>query len=466
MEKYDVLILGAGPGGYLLAERIGKKRKTAIIEKQWFGGTCLNVGCIPSKALLYSRKVLDYAHNGSNYGVEIDGVKFNHQKVLDRKDAVVKMLVNGVEAKVKANKVKIFKGIGKIIKKDVDGFHVAVNDDVIVATNLVIATGSVSSVPQIKGLSERMGNKDKIMTNIEILSMKKLPENLLIIGGGVIGLEMAAYFRSIVPTLNVVEFQDHIAGPTDHEISQQLLKYYETKNINFYLSSAVTEIKDNVVIIKDLKSGQESELPYEKILIATGRSPFIGDLGLENINIYVEKNAIVTDERCKTNVANVYAIGDVNGKSMLAHTAYREAEVVMNQLLGKTYDYIDYDTIPSVIYTQPEIAAVGQTEEALKAANIPYEVRKLPMIYSGRFVSELIDYETNKTEYNGLIKMLVHQKTRQILGLHALGQYATEIISIASVIVTKKMTVDLAKDLVMPHPTIAELIHELIMEEK
>ncbi len=466
IKKYDLLILGAGPGGYLLAERIGKKMNTAIIEKEWFGGTCLNVGCIPSKALLYSRKVLNYVRHGENYGIEVEGINFNHEAVLARKDVVVKMLVSGVEAKVKANKVSIFKGTGKIIKKDQDGFHVSVNDQVLITKNLVIATGSVASIPPIKGLSEQMVNKDKIMTNIEILSMKKLPKNLLIIGGGVIGLEMAGYFREIVPTLNVVEFQDHIAGATDLEISNQLFNYYKTKGINFHLSSAVTEIKDKVVVIKDLKTNTEKELPYEKILIATGRTPFIKDLGLENINVATEKNAIITDDKCKTNIANVYAIGDVNGKWMLAHTAYREAEVVVNQLLGNTYDRIDYGAIPSVIYTQPEIAAVGKTEEELKAEGIPYTVRKMPTLYSGRFVSEVINYKENKAEYNGLVKMLIHEKTREILGFHIIGQYATEIISIASIMITKRMTVDLVKDVVMPHPTVAELIHELIMEEK
>lgn len=464
---YDLLILGAGPGGYLLAERIGKKMKTAIIEKKWFGGTCLNVGCIPSKALLYSRKVFEYTKHSENYGIEIKEAKFNQKAVIDRKDVVVKMLVSGVEAKVKANKVDIFRGVGKILKKDEQGFHVSVNDQVLIAKKLVIASGSTSSVPPIKGLVERMQkNNDKILTNVEILSLQTLPKNLLIIGGGVIGLEMAAYFRELVPTLNVVEFQDHIAGSTDLEISEQLLNYYQTKGINFHLSSAVMEIKDDVVLVKDFKSGKVHELSYEKILIATGRTPFIENLGLENINIFVEKGAIVTDDKCQTNIADVFAIGDVNGKSMLAHTAYREAEVVMNQLLGNVYDRVDYGAIPSVIYTQPEIASVGQSEEDLKSAKIAYQVRKLPMLYSGRFISEVIDYKANKHDYNGLVKMLVDQKTQQILGFHAIGQYATEIITIVSVMVGKKMTIDLVKDIVMPHPTVGELIHELIMEEK
>lgn len=461
---YDLLILGAGPGGYLLAERIGKKMKTAIVEKEWFGGTCLNVGCIPSKAILFSRKVFDYAKHGDHYGVEIQGVEYNHSKVIDRKDQKVKMLVQGVEAKVKQNKVDIYKGHGTILKKDHEGFHINVKlqngeEKILITKKLVIATGSVSSIPPIKGLKERINQKDKILTNIEILSLKNLPQNLLIIGGGVIGLEMAAYFHHLVPTLNVVEFQPYIAGPTDREVSQELLKYYQSKGINFYLGSAVTEIHDDKVVIENQTTKEILTLPYEKILIATGRSPNIVDLGLENINIYTERGAIVTDNKCQTNVANVFAIGDVNGKSMLAHTAYREAEVVVSQLLGNNYDYVDYEAIPSVIYTQPEIAAIGKTEEELKALNFDYEVRKLPMLYSGRFISEVDDYK-------GLVKMLVAKETKEILGVHILGQYATEIISIAGVMVAKRMTVDLVKDVVMPHPTVAELLKELIMEEK
>ena len=457
---YDVIILGAGPGGYLLAEKLGKKMKTAIIEKQWFGGTCLNVGCIPSKALLYSRKVYSNIKHSDQYGISVKGYEYNHEQVIKRKDEKVKFLVDAVEANVKANRVSIFKGEGKIIKKDAQGFHVEVNGEILIGKKLVIATGSTTSNPPIKGLEERLSNKEKILTNIEILSMKKLPNNLLIIGGGVIGLEMAAYFHNLVKELNVVEFQDHIAGPTDLEISSELLKYYQNKNINFHLSSAVVEIKDDVVIVKDLKTNKLKEIKYEKLLLAAGRKPNIDNIGIEKINVFTDKGAIVTNNNCKTNIANVFAIGDVNGKSMLAHTAYREAEVVYSQLTGDTWDIVDYGAIPSVIYTTPEVAAVGKSEEELKEQGIEYIARKAPMIYSGRFVAEVDDY-------NGLVKILISKVTNEILGVHIIGSYASEVISTAGIMVAKRMTIDIVKDIVLPHPTVAEILKNLItMEDK
>ncbi len=457
---YDLVIIGAGPGGHLLAERIGKKMKTAIIEKQWFGGVCLNAGCIPSKALLYSRKVYSNIKHSEEYGIDAEVKNYDHAKVVARKDEKVKLLTSGVEATIKKNKVDIFRGNGKILKKDAKGFHVAINNgEVIIAKKIVIATGSSSAKPPIKGLEEEMKVDNKILTNVEILSLKVLPKNLLIIGGGVIGLEMAAYFHNLVPTLNVVEFQDHIAGPTDLEISKELLKSYnEGKNINFHLSTMVVEIKKDTVVVLDRKTNKTSEIKYGQILLATGRTPNIQNIGLENINVYTDKGAIVTDEKCKTNIAGVFAIGDVNGKSMLAHTAYREAEVVVSQLLGDFWDVVDYGAIPSAIYTTPEVAAVGKTEERLKEQGIKYSVRKLSLLHSGRFMTEVDDY-------HGLIKMMVSDNTKEILGVHMIGSYASEIISTAGVMIAKRMTIDMVKDIVLPHPTVGEILKNLIMEE-
>ncbi len=456
---YDLIIIGAGPGGHLLAERIGKKMKTAIIEKQWFGGVCLNVGCIPSKALLYSRKVYSNIKHSEAYGIDAEVKNYDHAKVVARKDEKVKLLTSGVESTIKKNKVDIFKGNGKILKKDTKGFHVEVNGEVLIGKKIVIATGSTSATPPIIGIEEAMKRENKILTNIEILSLKELPKNLLIIGGGVIGLEMAAYFHNLVPILNVVEFQDHIAGPTDTEISKELLNAYnKDKNINFHLGAMVTEIKKDTVVVCDRKTNKNKEIKYDQILLATGRTPNIQDIGLENINIFTEKGAIVTDEKCKTNIAGAFAIGDVNGKSMLAHTAYREAEVVVSQLLGDIWDVMDYGAIPSAIYTTPEVAAVGKTEEVLKEEGIAYSVRKLSLLHSGRFLTEVDDY-------NGLIKMMVSDSTHEILGVHMIGSYASEIISTAGVMIAKRMTIDMVKDIVLPHPTVGEILKNLIMEE-
>ncbi|XP_023210735.1 uncharacterized protein LOC111615735 [Centruroides sculpturatus] len=457
-SRYQVVILGAGPGGYLLAERIGKHLKTAIIEKDAFGGTCLNVGCIPSKALLYSRKVYRAVAHGEKYGVKVGSFHYDHQQAVRRKDEKVKLLVQGVEAKVKANGVDIFRGFGKVKGQSQDGFLVEVDGQELLADKLVIATGSLPSIPPIEGLKELLTNREKILTNVEVLSLEKLPKRLVIIGGGVIGLEMAAYFQNLGPEIHVVEFFDQVGGGLDQEISRQILDYYQERGVKFYLGHQAVKVDQHFLSVKNRATGQVFQIPYEKILLATGRVPNSANLGLEKIGLYLEKGRVVTNEKCQTNLANVYAIGDVNGVSMLAHTAYREAEVVVHQLLGQTWDSVDYNAIPNVIYTDPEIATVGPSEEELQRNGVAYQVYKMPMLYSGRFVTEVDDYA-------GLVKMLVDQKTRQILAVHMIGQYATEIIAIAGLMVTKMMSVDLVRDLVIPHPTVAELLKELIMQE-
>ncbi|WP_127942618.1 dihydrolipoyl dehydrogenase [Mycoplasma sp. ATU-Cv-703] len=457
-SKYQVVILGAGPGGYLLAERIGKRFKTAIIEKDAFGGTCLNVGCIPSKALLYSRKVYRAVSHAADYGVKVGSFSYDHQQAVRRKDEKVGLLVQGVEAKVKANKVDIFRGFGQVSGQSSEGFLIKVNGQDLVAEKLVIATGSVPNIPPIEGLDELIKNRDKILTNVEVLALEKLPKQLVIIGGGVIGLEMAAYFQNLGPEIHVVEFLDQVGGNLDQEISQQILNYYQERGVKFYLGHQAVKVDQHHLSVKNRATGQVFQIPYEKILLATGRTPNSANMGFEKIGLYLEKGAVVTNEKCQTNLANVYAIGDVNGVSMLAHTAYREAEVVMHQLLGQTWDTVDYNAIPNVIYTDPEIATVGPSEEELQKNGVDYQVYKMPMLYSGRFVTEVDDYA-------GLVKMLVDPKTRRILAVHMVGQYATEIIAIAGLMVTKMMSVDLVRDLVIPHPTVAELLKELIMQE-
>lgn len=451
---YDIIIIGGGPAGYLAAERAGHAGlSTLLIEKRFVGGVCLNEGCIPSKALLYSAKIYDNAKHGEKYGVVAGDVKLNHEAVIERKNKVVKTLVSGVKGKLKKNKVTLVEGFGEIIGRNAEGYEVKVNNDTYTGKRLLIATGSMPVVPPIKGVKEGI-DSGYILTNREILDLKQVPASLVIVGGGVIGLEMASYFNSAGSKVTIIEMLDHIAGYTDSEISDILMKSYEKKGIEFKLNSKVVEIKNGSVVYET--NGQTLEVEADKILMSIGRRPVTEGLGLEKIGVELERGRIKTDGKGKTNIPEVYAAGDVNGYSMLAHTAYREAEVCINNILGKK-DIMRYNAIPSVIYTNPEVAGVGETEETAKQKGIEYEVVKLSMMYSGRYVAE-------NEGGDGICKILIDKKYRKLIGVHMIGNYSSEIIYGAGLMIETEMRINDIKELVFPHPTVCEIIREGIFE--
>ncbi len=451
---YDLIVLGGGPGGYLAAERAGHAGlKTLLIEKRFLGGVCLNEGCVPSKTFLYSAKIYDYARYSDHYGVTCDGVKYDHAAVLARKGKVVSTLVGGIRAMLKKNKVEVVEGIGVIDGKNADGYVVKVGDTAYTGARLIIATGSEASMPPIPGVKENF-EAGTVLTNREILDLKEVPEKLVIVGGGVIGLEMASYFNSAGSEVTVIEMMDKIAGPTDEEISKILMKNYEKKGITFKLSAKVCEVKKNSVVFE--KDGKMEEVAADKVLLSIGRRPVTKDVGLETIGVLCERGAIVTDNKMKTNIPNVYAIGDVNGKSMLAHTAYREAEVAVNNILGKK-DNMRYNAIPAVIYTNPEVGSVGETEATAKAKGIDYEVANVSMMYSGRYVAE-------NEGGDGICKVLVDKKTRRMIGCHCLANYASEFIVSAGIMIETEMRIDDIKEIVFPHPTVCEIVREGIFQ--
>ncbi|AZT91043.1 dihydrolipoyl dehydrogenase [Caldicellulosiruptor changbaiensis] len=452
--KYDLIIIGGGPAGYLAGERAGKNGlKTLLIEKRFLGGVCLNEGCIPSKVLLYSAKVYESAKHSQKYGVEVESIKLNHKMVLERKNKVIKTLVTGIKSKLRKNNVEVVDGFAEILGRNKDGYVIKVNNNEYIADRLLIATGSSPFVPPISGIKEGLA-KGYVLTNREILELDAIPTSLVVIGGGIVGLEMASYFNSAGSKVTVIEMLDHIGGNMDREISDILLNTYKKKGIEFELSSKVIEIKDSKVVYE--KEGKLIEKSAEKVLLSSGRRPNVEGFGLENIGVEVEKGRIKTDERLKTNVPEVYAAGDVNGKLMLAHTAYREAEVCINNIIGKR-DVMRYEAIPSVVYTNPEVAWVGETEESASQKGFDYEIVKLPMLYSGRFVAE-------NDGFDGLCKILIDKKKKTILGCHMIGNYSSEIIYGVGLMIEAQMRVDDIKELVFPHPTVSEIIREVIFE--
>lgn len=451
--KYDLMIIGGGPAGYLAAERAGHAGlSTVLFEKNSVGGVCLNEGCVPSKALLYSAKIYDYAKTGSKYGVNFEGASIDQAAVIKRKKKVVKTLVTGVKGALKANKVEVIDGEAHIEKRSDGGFNVSCNEKVYTGSRLMICTGSVPIMPPIEGLKEAY-EKGIAMTNKEVLELTEIPEKLVVVGGGVIGLEMASYYNSAGSEVTVIEMLDRIAGMTDLDISKILMKNYEKKGITFNLQSKVVKFTNNSVVYE--KDGASVEVAADKVLVSIGRRPLTQGIGIENIGVQLtDRGAIITDDKGRTNIAEVYSAGDVNGKSMLAHTAYREAEVCVNNILGKK-DRMRYTAIPAVIYTNPEVASVGETEETAKQKGIDYECANITMKYSGRYVAE-------NEGGNGICKVLVDKKYRKVIGVAAIGNYSSEFIYGASFMIETEMTVDDIKEIVFPHPTVCEVIREAL----
>lgn len=453
--RYDIIVIGGGPAGYLASERASKENKSVLcIEKDNVGGVCLNEGCIPTKTLLYSAKLYDGAKNGKKYGVTTEDIAFDHAAVVARKNKVIKLLTGGIKSTLKANGATLINGTAMINGRTDDGyFTVSVGEETYEGEKLLIATGSQPAVPPIPGLREGL-DSGFVLTNKEVLSLAAVPESLVVVGGGVIGLEMASYFNSIGASVSIIEMLDHIAGENDAELTAILRKNYEKKGMKFILGAKVTSVGADCVNYE--LNGEGCTIPCSKVLLSIGRRASTSELGLETIGVETNRGAIVTDAKMRTNVENVYAAGDVNGKSMLAHTAYREAEVAVNNILGID-DAVNYAAIPSVIYTNPELGAVGLTEATAAAKGIEVSVVKLPMRFSGRYLAE-------NEGGDGIFKLIVEKNTRKIVGAHALCNYASEFIMIAALMVELGITVEQAKRFVFPHPTVGEIIREAIFQ--
>lgn len=449
---YDLIVIGGGPAGYLAAERAAQAgMRVVLFEKRNLGGVCLNEGCIPTKTLLYSAKLFESARHGSKYGIHAEGITIDHAAVIARKDKVVRMLVSGVKSTLAALKVEIITADARIQGKAGEDFTVIANDHPYQGKRLLVATGSEPVLPPIYGLKEVLAS-GFAMTNREVLAQRTLPGSIAIIGGGVIGLEIASYYQSVGCSVTVIEMLDFIAGSVDREISGILQRNYMKKGIDFRLGSKVTEFRQGVVSYQ--KSGNDIDVFCDQVLVSIGRRPVTRDLGLETIGVQLDGVAIRTDDQCRTTVPGVFAAGDVNGRSMLAHTAYREAEVAVAAMLGQA-DAVDYAAIPAVIYTNPEVAGVGETEESAREKGLDCSVRSLSMRYSGRYVAE-------NEGGDGICKLIVDNATQTLLGVHLIANYASEAIYGASLMVGQKLKIADLQKTVFPHPTIGEAIREAL----
>lgn len=447
--KYDVAIIGGGPAGYTAAEKAAKGGlSTVLFEKNALGGVCLNEGCVPTKTLLYSAKTYDQIKHASKYAVSAENPSFDYPKIIARKNKVVKKLTAGIRMKMKESGVEVITGEAMIQGKTDEGnILIQCTEQVYEAKNLLVCTGSESVIPPIPGV-----NETEYWTSREALQSKELPASLIIIGGGVIGMEFASFFNSMGTEVQVVEMLDKILGPMDKELSDMLQAEYAKRGVKFYLGHKVIGIHGQEVTVE--KDGESFTLHGEKVLLSVGRRPVTKGFGLETLALEPYRNGIKVNEYMQTSLPNVYACGDITAFSLLAHTAVSEAEVAIDHILGKARA-MSYKAIPGVVYTNPEIAGVGKTEEELKTSGTPYQVKKIPMAFSGRFVAE-------NEMGNGVCKLILAEDGT-LIGAHLLGNPASELIVIAGIAIEKGMKAEEIKSFVFPHPTVGEIIKEALL---
>ncbi|MBU2946257.1 dihydrolipoyl dehydrogenase [Zobellia uliginosa] len=455
MSSYDVAIIGSGPGGYVAAIRCAQLGlKTAIIEKySTLGGTCLNVGCIPSKALLdSSHHYEDAVKHFEAHGIDIPGeIKVNLEQMIARKAAVVKQTCDGVKFLMDKNKIDVFEGMGSF--KDATHVNIKKNDgstETIEAKNSIIATGSKpASLPFIKI------DKDRIITSTEALTLKEIPKHLIIIGGGVIGLELGQVYKRLGADVTVVEYMDRIIPTMDASLSKELTKVLKKQKVKFNLSSKVKSVErkgDEVIVKADDKKGKEIELKGDYCLVAVGRKPYTDGLNVEAAGVKLDaRGKVEVNEHLQTSASNIYAIGDVVRGAMLAHKAEEEGTMVAEQLAGQK-PHIDYNLIPGVVYTWPEVASVGKTEEELKEAGIEYKVGQFPMRALGRSRASM--------DLDGFVKILADKKTDEVLGVHMIGARSADLIAEAVTAMEFRASAEDISRMSHAHPTFAEAVKE------
>ena len=450
--KYQVAIIGGGPAGYTAAEAAAKAGLSVVLfEKQSLGGVCLNEGCIPTKALLYGAKTYDAAKHASKYAVNVPEVSFDLGKMVARKQKVVRKLVLGIKARLTAQQVQMVTGEA-VVK---DAHRVQCGEEVYECEHLILCTGSDTFIPSVPGL-----DKVDYWTHREALANKEVPQSLVIVGGGVIGMEFASFFCSLGVKVTVVEMLPEILGGMDTELAAMLRTEYTKKGVTFLMGTRVTGVchTDEGVMVNYIKGiDEDGSFTAERLLMSVGRRPVTKGWGLENLGLECTENrCIKVDEHMQSSVPGVYVCGDLNGVSLLAHTAVREAMVAVHHLTGVD-DRMSYRAIPGVVYTNPEIATVGLTEERLQKEGVSYKVHKLPMAYSGRFVAE-------NEGVNGVCKVLTAEDGT-VLGASMLGNPASELIVMAGMAIEDGKKLADWKRYVFPHPTVGEIFLEFETNE-
>ncbi len=446
--KYFLAIIGGGPAGYTAAEQALKAGKEVVLfEQDTLGGTCLNVGCIPTKTLLYSAKQYYNALHADKYGVTAGAVEFDYAKMVQRKQKVVRKLVAGIKQRLKSDFCTVVNAAAKVVSRTDEKVVIEANGEQYEAENLLICTGSSNFVPPIPGVKDNAA----VWDSTQALATSQLPQSLLIVGGGVIGMEFATLYHELGIPVTVVEAMPTILPNLDQDIVKVLRDKYEKAGIRILTSTKVMQL-DGGKVTAQAETGETLTLEAERVLISVGRRANIA--GLEALTDMEMNRGIVVNDMMRTNLSNVYAAGDVTGKIMLAHVASRQAEVAVGHMLHRIpVQRIAYNAIPSVVYTNPEIASVGMLEKDLQ--DIPHEVHTLPMAFSGRFVAE------NEGE-TGLCKMIVDSKKHTVLGVHMIGNPCSEFVAAASFAVRMGYTVEEMQQVVFPHPTVSEILKEIL----
>ena len=437
---YDIIIIGAGPGGYVAAIKAAQLgAKVGIIEKDALGGICLNHGCIPTKSIIKSTKVFETLNRSNEFGIHAENITFDWSSIIKRKDDIVKQLTSGIGFLLKKNGVDVFNGYGEIVDKH----KVKVNDKTMDAKHIIIATGSSAIIPPIPGAKEAFESKH-LLTSKEILNLKTFPNSLTIIGGGVIGIEFASIFNSLGTKVTLIERLPSILTTIDEEVVKAYMRKLKKDKINVLTNANVTNIKEGSVTyeVNDTKHTIESDLVLMAVGTRANSESFKPLVKMEGSNI-------ITNEYLQTSEKNIYAIGDVNGKHMLAHVASMEGIIAVNHILGKETKPMDYTKIPACIYGSPEIAGMGLTEREAKEQNIDYKVSKVPLGAIGKALAD--------GEKEGFIKLIVDNKYKEVLGVWIYAYQATELISEFSLAMHSEASAYEIANSIHPHPTLSEL---------
>ena len=452
-DKFQAVVIGGGPGGYVCAIRLAQLGlKTACIESRGsLGGTCLNVGCIPSKSLLNLSEEFHKVKNLSNKGIEVGEIKLNLDKMMKSKEKAVTVLTKGVEFLLKKNKVTYYKGVGSFkSKNEISIIDTGNNETLIFSEKVIIATGSVPvALPGIS-FDEKI-----IVSSTGVLKLDKVPKKLIVVGGGYIGLEMGSVWSRLGSEVHVVEFLDHITPGMDKEISDEFMKILKKQGIKFHMQHKVEKItkkNSSAIVLTVDKDGNRKDFDCDVVLVSVGRKPNTEGLNLEKIGLNLDhKNRIQTDKNFKTNLENIYAIGDVITGPMLAHKAEDEGIAVAENIAGQS-GHVNYDTIPGVIYTTPEVASIGKTEEQLKESNIKYKIGKFSFMANSR--AKAID------DTEGFVKILADEKTDKVLGAHLIGPHAGELIAEIGVAMEFGASSEDIARTCHAHPTFSEAVKE------